>query len=184
MAFNNFKLYFSITAFSFCLFSFAQESKYKDTIIAGQLVKLNLETGAIKFISSKVSSKAKNVESTTEVLKTPKNNDSDFYSVSKNETFIDIAYRFNISVLELKKLNNLENYNLEPGQKLRVKKNNASNIAKVTPSISNDSIHIVKQGETLYSISTKNNMTVEKLKELNNLSSNTIKIGQILQLKK
>lgn len=43
--------------------------------------------------------------------------------------------------------------------------------------------HIVGKGDTLYSIARKNELTVEKLKQLNSLSSNTISIGQILMLK-
>jgi rare lipoprotein A (peptidoglycan hydrolase) len=38
--------------------------------------------------------------------------------------------------------------------------------------------HIVKKGETLYSISKAYNLNIEKLKELNNLESNEISIGQ------
>tara|TARA_Y100001958_G_C21184723_1_gene513987 strand:+ start:912 stop:1445 length:534 start_codon:yes stop_codon:yes gene_type:complete len=38
--------------------------------------------------------------------------------------------------------------------------------------------HVVKKGETLYSISKTYNLNIEKLKELNNFSSNEISIGQ------
>lgn len=40
--------------------------------------------------------------------------------------------------------------------------------------------HVVKKGETLYSISKKYNLTVEQLKQLNNLSDSTLSIGQLL----
>lgn len=42
--------------------------------------------------------------------------------------------------------------------------------------------HTVKKGETLYRIATSNNMSVDKLKKLNNLKSNTLKVGQKLKL--
>ena len=38
----------------------------------------------------------------------------------------------------------------------------------------------VQQGDTLYSIAKKHNTTVEKLKEINGLTSNAISIGQHL----
>ncbi len=41
----------------------------------------------------------------------------------------------------------------------------------------------VMQGDTLYSISKKHNLTVDELMKLNNLSSNAISIGQILKVK-
>ncbi len=40
--------------------------------------------------------------------------------------------------------------------------------------------HIVQQGDTLYSLSRRYNLTVETLKKLNNLTTNTISIGQVL----
>ena len=42
----------------------------------------------------------------------------------------------------------------------------------------NNEVHLVEKGETLYSISKIYNVDVEKIKKLNNLSSNEISIGQ------
>ncbi|MCL6267811.1 glucosaminidase domain-containing protein [Flagellimonas myxillae] len=44
--------------------------------------------------------------------------------------------------------------------------------------------HVVAQGETLYAISRKYTISVEELKRLNNLSNNTISIGQVLNVRK
>ena len=41
-----------------------------------------------------------------------------------------------------------------------------------------ENFHIVKKGETLYSLSKKFNISVQKLKELNNLSNTSLSIGQ------
>lgn len=43
--------------------------------------------------------------------------------------------------------------------------------------------HKVGEGDTLYSISNKYNTTITELKRLNNLSDNTISIGQVLRVK-
>ncbi len=43
--------------------------------------------------------------------------------------------------------------------------------------------HIVKSGETLYSIATRYGISISRLKELNNLTDNNISIGQNLKLK-
>lgn len=40
--------------------------------------------------------------------------------------------------------------------------------------------HIVKVGDTLYSIANKYGMTIDELKKLNNLSNNILTIGQVL----
>jgi hypothetical protein len=43
---------------------------------------------------------------------------------------------------------------------------------------------VVSKGDTLYSIARNNNITVQKLKEINDLNSNEISIGQKLVLSK
>ncbi len=55
--------------------------------------------------------------------------------------------------------------------------------AKTTKKFSKGKTHTVKKGETLYSISRKYKITVSQLKKSNNLSSNTIRIGQKLKIK-
>lgn len=45
---------------------------------------------------------------------------------------------------------------------------------------SNSNYYIVKPGDTLYGIAKQFNITVDKLKNLNNLANNTLSIGQQL----
>ena len=47
-----------------------------------------------------------------------------------------------------------------------------------------DQIHIIKKGDTLYSLSKRYGTTVDELKRLNNLSDNNLSIGQKLIVKK
>ncbi len=42
--------------------------------------------------------------------------------------------------------------------------------------------YTVKSGDSLYSIASKNNLTVQELKNYNNLTSNVLQIGQILKI--
>ncbi|WP_313804357.1 glucosaminidase domain-containing protein [Flavobacterium sp.] len=56
-------------------------------------------------------------------------------------------------------------------------------IAKVSEMPLDSTSYRVVQGDTLYSISKKFNLTVEQLVQLNNLPSNAISIGQILKIK-
>ena len=44
--------------------------------------------------------------------------------------------------------------------------------------------HVVAQGDTLYAISRKYAISVDELKQLNNLDSNTISIGQVLNIRR
>lgn len=53
--------------------------------------------------------------------------------------------------------------------------------ATYVPVVGSD-YYVVQKGDTLWSISKKYNTTVEKLKDLNNLSTNTLNVGQVLKL--
>ena len=69
---------------------------------------------------------------------------------------------------------------LAKGKIIISKGNNISNTIVNTTS---KDFHIVEKGETLYRISVNNNLSVNRLKELNQLSDNTILVGQRLKLK-
>lgn len=58
-----------------------------------------------------------------------------------------------------------------------------ANYAGVSYSPANmEGYYIVKKGDSLWSIASKNNTTVDNIKKLNNLSSNNLSIGQVLKL--
>ena len=100
------------------------------------------------------------------------NNDYDIYEVVKGDSLWAIANRYNIRVNDLIELNNLSDLTISIGQKLLVPKKDID-----------EDIYIVEKGDTLWSISKKNNIPVNELKELNNLTDNTISIGQALKVK-
>ena len=103
---------------------------------------------------------------------------SDYYVVKKGDTLWSIARAYGLTVDKLKSLNNLTGNNLTIGDSLIVKDSsgNSDNIS----SADNNKYYIVKKGDSLYSIARSNNMTVDKLKSLNNLTSNILSIGQKL----
>ena len=99
-------------------------------------------------------------------------NESDniiIYTVKKGDNLYDVARRYNTSVSNIQKLNNLSTSSLSIGQQLKI------------PSTSNNSIsYVVKSGDSLYSIAKKYNTTVDSIKKKNNLTSNLLKLGQKL----
>lgn len=100
--------------------------------------------------------------------------ETDTYVVGKGDTLYGIARKYNVTVDDIKKLNNLNSNVLSVGQILKIPvQNNDENI-------SSSETYIVKKGDTLYSIAKKYNLTVDKLKQLNNLSNNLVSIGQVL----
>lgn len=101
-----------------------------------------------------------------------------YYTVKTGDTLYSIAKRFNTTVDEIKKLNNLTNNNLSIGQLLQIPKQNNENNNTNT----NILYYPVVSKDTLYSIAKKFNTTVDSIKALNNLTSNTLSIGQILKI--
>ena len=99
--------------------------------------------------------------------------DENIYVVQKGDNLYAISKKFNTTVENIKKLNNLNSNLLSIGQKLSIPKIEQQNT---------DQTYIVQKGDNLYAISKKFNTTVEKIKNLNNLTSNLLSIGQILKL--
>ena len=95
--------------------------------------------------------------------------DTELYQVKSGDTLYSIANKYNISVNELKTLNNLDNNNLAIGQLLNV----PSGLSLVNS-------YVVEKGDTLYSIAKKFDISVNKLKEYNNLTTNLLGVGQKL----
>ena len=102
------------------------------------------------------------------------------YTVIKGDSLYKIAQKYHTTVDELKKLNNLSSNNLTIGMKLKIPtSSSATNNEEMSPTTKTYT-YKVKKGDTLYQIAKKNNTSVAKLKKLNNLSSNTLTIGQTL----
>lgn len=97
-----------------------------------------------------------------------------YYVVVKGDSLYKIATKYNISVDDLKKANNLTSNLLNIGQVLYIPKKSSSDES------SNKNIYTVQKGDTLYGIALKNKVTVDDIKRANNLTSNTLSIGQKL----
>ena len=102
------------------------------------------------------------------------NEPSYYYTVQKGDTLYSISKKFNTTVDKLKDINNLNNNVLSIGQQLL--------ISEEAPIDNN--YYIVKKGDTLYSIAKKYNISVDELKNNNNLNNDLLYIGQELLITK
>jgi len=103
---------------------------------------------------------------------------TNLYTVQKGDTLYSIAKKYNVSVDALKSINNLNNNTLSIGQTLIIPTENQTNgINNI-----NSNFYEVKKGDTLYNIAKNFNTTVAEIKELNNLISNVLSVGQQLLL--
>ena len=103
-----------------------------------------------------------------------RNTVNDAYIVQKGDSLWSIAKRFNVGVSELKSANGLTSNLISVGQKLV--------IPGVAPSNQTNITYVVQKGDSLWSIAGANNTTVDELANLNDLDTNTIYTGQVLQI--
>ena len=124
-----------------------------------------------------------------------------YHTVKSGENLSTIANKFGLSVAELKKKNNLTNSKIKPSQQLKIKDSETivtveniqlaenKSVANIKSKdvtekseSSNPTSHIVKKGESLFSISKMYNITIDELKKINQLNGNGIHFGDVLKL--
>lgn len=103
-----------------------------------------------------------------------------FHTVQKGETIYGISKKYGVRVDAIKFLNVLSGDSIEVGQKLII--NPAIKSADTKDPQTVPGLHIVRQGETLFSISKMYNLKPADIKATNNLVSDQISIGQSLTI--
>jgi len=112
--------------------------------------------------------------------------------VKQGDSLYEIARRHGLTVNELKRLNGLSSNRLKLGRKLALNKaaapplpraaKAASRKGSVVAHADSNSVHVVKKGDSLYTIARRHGISVEQLQQFNELNGNRLKIGQKLAL--
>jgi membrane-bound lytic murein transglycosylase D len=113
------------------------------------------------------------------------------YTVKSGDVLGKIASKHNVSVANIKSWNKISGTTIRQGQRLIIYKKGAyaltsaptlpkKKIKKTSLAASAKKVYYVQSGDTLWSISKKSNITIEKLKAKNNLKGNEIKVGMKL----
>jgi len=120
------------------------------------------------------------------------------HKVQPKETLFSIARMYSVSVDDIKQWNNLKDNNLAVGQDLLVSKSAtaASTTATTVPIVKPAepatspvgaqtmvrTLHTVATGETMFGIAKMYNITVDQLKAWNGITTNELKVGQVLMI--
>ena len=102
------------------------------------------------------------------------------YVVKSGDTLWSIARKFGVTANELKEFNNLTSNLLTVGQVLQIPTPKAP--VEPTPPVipPSDNTYTVASGDSLWSIARKFGVTVQELRNLNNLTSDLLSLGQVL----
>lgn len=97
------------------------------------------------------------------------------YTVKKGDTLWGISNQYGVNVSDLASLNNVSASTLKVGDVLTIPSREGNNP-------DNMFMYTVKKGDSLWNISKVYSTSVEEIKRINNLTSNTLYIGQVLRI--
>jgi len=142
-----------------------------DNIAAGKTLKI--------YNSTKSSSYGDNT--------TKNSSNVNYYKIKPGDSIGSIAEKYGVKVSDIRNWNNISGNKILSGSTLKIYSDaNVNDIPdetiKTTKNVKSTDTYTVKSGDSLYSIASKNNTTVAKLKSLNNLTTNNIKAGQKIRL--
>lgn len=120
----------------------------------------------------------KNVTETAVASNEANEKSTDFYEVQRGDNLFSIAKKFNVSLEDLKKWNNLNDLNVEQGSKLALVNNDAEPIKETTFKTEvKITEHLVDRGETLGTIARKYDVSISEIKDWNNIEDNMVQLG-------
>ncbi|MEC1528238.1 C40 family peptidase [Bacillus spizizenii] len=151
-----------------------------DMIRAGQKLKVAGTVSSSSSSSSSSSTKSSSNKSSSSSSSTGT------YKVQLGDSLWKIANKVNMSVAELKVLNNLKSDTIYVNQVLKTKSSGSNTSSKDTSSNSSQTSatknYTVKSGDSLWKIANNYNLTVQQIRNSNNLKSDMLYVGQVLKL--
>ncbi|MCX2575138.1 muramidase family protein [Pedobacter sandarakinus] len=139
-------------------------------------------------------------ESATQANKTPEIDAAGTHTVLRNETIFTIAKQYGVTAYQLRKLNQMSDNALTIGQVIKVpggvltdvqvplekqgEQNKQTPVAEKEAAKEDSFIHTVANGENIFSIAKKYNLTAYQIRTANKLEDNSIKVDQKLIIPK
>ena len=102
-------------------------------------------------------------------------NKKNTYTVKEGDSLYQIAKKYQTTVEELKKINNLKDNNLSINQKLILPTNKEEDKEEYVT-------YTVQKGDSLYQIAKRYNININDIKSINNLKTDNLSIGQKLKI--
>lgn len=152
----------------------------------GQIIRVPLLE---KKIKKKAKAEAKEVDNDSQKKDEVRQSDNGnkVHVVKPKETMFSISRMYSVSIEDIRKWNNMDSNMLDIGQQLVIRSGQTTNNngqSEIRGPIKKGETHVVRSGETLYSISKSFNVNIDDLKTWNELIDNDISIGQELFVSK
>ncbi|HSY62114.1 MAG TPA: transglycosylase SLT domain-containing protein [Cytophaga sp.] len=150
-----------------------------------EVTRAGIASGPISSRATSSSSGSSSTAGTTKV----------YYTVRNGDALGSIAAKYHVYISDIKRWNKLSSNTIRTGQRLVIYKKGSGPVtasapvsskkksAGATASRATPNVYYVRSGDSLWTISQKfPGLTVDKIKKLNGLTSNSIKVGQKLIL--
>ena len=150
-----------------------------NTIVAGSTLKIYSDVDVTKITSNNADDK----NNSNENFKTSSDN-TIHYIVKKGDTIGHIAEKYYITSQDIRNWNNIRGSRIVVGEELIIHPSERPEPAKenvVSSSIA-DKLHKVREGESLWTIAKKYNVTVKDLMNWNNLQTERIRVGDKIKV--
>lgn len=131
------------------------------------------------------------------------NDERVLHEVKPGDSLFGISRQYNVTIAEIQEWNNIEGTNLEAGTKLVIypqstteqqpsiddleqmdEEERTSIVERYTESAAESESYTVKSGDTLYGIARQHDMTVNELRQINNLQDDMLRVGQRITVRK
>jgi membrane-bound lytic murein transglycosylase D len=161
-------------------------SKTEQPVAASEPEKEKVVPEKIEVSRTEPAATFKTPEEVKQEIRTTASLGNEFHVVQGGQTYYSISKAYGLTIKDLFALNNLDDSDrLKSGQRLRVRKADGNDSASeaVNQNISSGvQTHTVAPGETLFRISQTYHINVEDIKKLNNMSGNSVIVGQKLKI--
>lgn len=165
-------------------------AKKYGTTVAGINQANNLNSDAIfigqtLIIPMIIEGGTNNVQALAAVQIPSQDNTASTHTVAAGDTLWGISARYKIDVDSLRKANQLQSDMLHIGQTLIIPTSQTGEVAPAVPSEpakTTGTEYTVVSGDSLSVIAKRSNISVEQLKQANQLTSDFIKVGQVLKI--
>ncbi|WP_234570622.1 LysM peptidoglycan-binding domain-containing protein [Rhodohalobacter sp. 614A] len=131
------------------------------------------------------------------------NDESILHEVKPGDSLFGISRQYNVTIAEIQEWNNFEGTSLEAGTELVIYPQSAeaeqpsiddleqmdqaertSIVERYSESAAESENYTVKSGDTLYGIARQHDMTVNELRQINNLQDDMLRVGQRITVRK